>query len=181
MAGNPHVPPQCLTLPVPAAPPGILHQVGGILRATNDPIQPLDLSARNQLKTKGENSTACGLRPRAPDRPGEKNRPERANRGRNGPQADPRSPQEPRRTPASPRLPAKKKANREWLALGEWWRRRESNPRPQVLRPRFYMRSQLFNLTAGLPSGRNYRRRARLGFSESASGRFHRELVRVGL
>ena len=70
-------------------------------------------------------------------------------------------------------------AGTAWLL--KWWRRRESNPRPQVLRPRFYMRSQLFNLTAGLPSGRNYRRRARLGFSGSASGGLHRELVRVGL
>ncbi len=41
------------------------------------------------------------------------------------------------------------------LTKNNWWRRRESNPRPRTLRPRFYMLSQLFNLTVGLPSGRN--------------------------
>ena len=37
---------------------------------------------------------------------------------------------------------ARKKANREGLALGKWWSRRESNPRPQVLYDQFYMRSR---------------------------------------
>ena len=162
-------------------PPTILRQVGSFLRASNDRIQPLDPSARNLLFSKGAIFATCGLRPSTLRRPGEKTARRERNPARTGPVG--RSPKS-AGTPTKARKPApsrKEKANGEQLALGEWWRRRESNPRPQVLRPRFYMRSQLFNLTAGLPSGRNDLRRARLGFSESASGGFHRELVRVGL
>jgi hypothetical protein len=32
-----------------------------------------------------------------------------------------------------------KNPNRERLRFCKWWRRRESNPRPQVLRPEVYM------------------------------------------
>ena len=35
-----------------------------------------------------------------------------------------------------------------------WWRRRESNPRPQALRPRLYMLSPPFVLTASNPTDR---------------------------
>src|SRR5690606_8140166 len=38
----------------------------------------------------------------------------------------------------------KKKASRSRLAFGIWWRRRESNPRPQELRPWFYMLIPVF-------------------------------------
>jgi len=41
-----------------------------------------------------------------------------------------------------------------------WWRRRESNPRPQVLRPQIYMRSRVIDLTGCYPTGREDRRRA---------------------
>lgn len=52
------------------------------------------------------------------------------------------SPQESAGVPANTRECARKKANREWLALMYWWSRRESNPRPQVLYDQFYMRSR---------------------------------------
>ena len=35
-----------------------------------------------------------------------------------------------------------------------WWRRRESNPRPQALRYRLYMLSRVFDLTVCYPTGR---------------------------
>ena len=35
-----------------------------------------------------------------------------------------------------------------------WWRRGESNPRPQILRPWHYMFSLVFVLTFRLPTGR---------------------------
>jgi hypothetical protein len=50
-----------------------------------------------------------------------------------------RKPLGPSRLPTSPRLLPKKKANREWLALGEWWRGRESNLRPQLEQPIFHL------------------------------------------
>jgi hypothetical protein len=36
-----------------------------------------------------------------------------------------------------------KKATRRWPFLLSWWRRRESNPRPQALHSQYYMRSQI--------------------------------------
>ena len=38
--------------------------------------------------------------------------------------------------------------------LRYWWRRRESNPRPRILRPQLYMLSRVFVLTACDPTGR---------------------------
>ena len=49
-----------------------------------------------------------------------------------------------------------------------WWRRRESNPRPQVLCRRFYMLSRVFNLAGCYPTGREDRQRFRYFFNVSA-------------
>ena len=53
------------------------------------------------------------------------------------------SPQESAGVPANTRERAKKKANRDRLALGYWWSRRESNPRPQAILRQIYMLSCL--------------------------------------
>jgi hypothetical protein len=45
-----------------------------------------------------------------------------------------RSPQAPAETPANTQDPATEKANRERLTFIDWWRRRESNSSPQVVR-----------------------------------------------
>jgi len=50
-----------------------------------------------------------------------------------------RSPQLSARTPGNTKPFVTKKANPSGLALWCWWRRRESNPRPQALRLRLYM------------------------------------------
>ena len=43
-----------------------------------------------------------------------------------------------------------------WIirALLVWWSRRESNPRPQALRPWHYMLSPVIDLTVLVPTGR---------------------------
>ena len=61
------------------------------------------------------------------------------------------SPQESAGVPANARERARKKANRERLTFIYWWRRRELNPRPQVLRPRLYMLSLVFGFNRLLP------------------------------
>ena len=38
-----------------------------------------------------------------------------------------------------------------YLETHDWWRRRESNPRPRAFHPRFYMLSLSFNLISGYP------------------------------
>jgi len=43
----------------------------------------------------------------------------------------------------------KKKANRDRLALGYWWRWAESNRRPKALHPRHYMLSAPLGLAPG--------------------------------
>ena len=48
------------------------------------------------------------------------------------------------------------------------WRRRESNPRPQVLCRRFYMLSRIFVLTVCYPTGREDTQRVQCFFSASA-------------
>jgi hypothetical protein len=55
-----------------------------------------------------------------------------------------RPPQEPPTTRGNWRDQARKNPNRERLGFHYWWRRRESNPRPEVLQLRFYMRSLPF-------------------------------------
>ena len=49
-----------------------------------------------------------------------------------------------------------------------WWRRRESNPRPQALHSRTYMLSRLFDSRRHYPSGREDDRPAQERFSEPA-------------
>jgi len=46
------------------------------------------------------------------------------------------------------------KASRWGLATGRWWRRRESNPRPQALRYRIYVRVHAYWSRFMLPGGR---------------------------
>ena len=58
-----------------------------------------------------------------------------------------------------------------------WWRRRESNPRPQVLRLWLYMLIRSIYLIAGYPTGRENRQRAWQGFNESAPGALHRDPI----
>ena len=52
-----------------------------------------------------------------------------------------------------------KKARTELLQSGlwEWWRRRESNPRPQVLHYKTYMLSHVFVSHRALPNGQGRR------------------------
>ncbi len=54
------------------------------------------------------------------------------------------SPQESAGVPANTRERARKKANSELLTFVYWWRRRESNPRPQALYSKFYILSPVF-------------------------------------
>ena len=56
-----------------------------------------------------------------------------------------------------------------------WWRRRESNPRPQALRLWLYMLIRPIVLTNGYPVGGEDHRRAWIGFNGSAPGTFHRD------
>ena len=58
-----------------------------------------------------------------------------------------------------------------------WWRRRESNPRPQALRLWLYMLILSIYLTAGYPKGRENRQRAWKGFNGSAPGALHRDPI----
>jgi hypothetical protein len=71
---------------------------------------------------------------------GEKNGQERAKwvpDGQDGPT------KEVRRSPREHQKGARRRANRERLALGYWWSRGESNPRPQAINGQFYMLSWL--------------------------------------
>ena len=46
-----------------------------------------------------------------------------------------------------------KKATQGWPSCFDWWRRRESNPRPQALRYKIYVRIQPIDLAACYPAG----------------------------
>jgi len=59
----------------------------------------------------------------------------------------------------------------------DWWRRRESNPRPLALRPEVYMLIRSIVLTACYPTGRENRRRSLERFNRSAPGGLHGDLV----
>ena len=63
--------------------------------------------------------------------------------------------------------------------MGIWWRRRESNPRPQALRLRLYMLIPPIDLVHGYPVGGENQGRSRKGFNGSTPGTLHREPVRV--
>ena len=72
------------------------------------------------------------------------------------------SPQESAGVPANTRERARKKANRERLTFIYWWRWRELNPRPRILRRWLYMLIRLYCcLTERHPSGRVVGRRVR--------------------
>jgi hypothetical protein len=79
---------------------------------------------------------------------------------------------------ANPRNPAprgdshKEKGPGDYPDPLDWWRRRESNPRPQDLRLWLYMLIRVFVLTGGYPTGRDNHKRSRLSFSGSAPGSF---------
>jgi hypothetical protein len=47
-----------------------------------------------------------------------------------------------------------KKATARVAFLFEWWKRRESNPRPQILNSKVYMHSRIIYLTVVTPTGR---------------------------
>ena len=53
----------------------------------------------------------------------------------------------------------------------QWWRRGELNPRPTILRPRFYMRSLVFGFGPQLPNRHGSLRLIPLRFSSIGQGR----------
>ncbi len=61
--------------------------------------------------------------------------------------------------------------------LSYWWRRRESNPSPQVIRLWLYMLIRSISLIEGYPIGRENQQRAWLSFNESTPGVLHRDPV----
>lgn len=68
----------------------------------------------------------------------------------------------------TPRFADQKKGPPLRVALFfDWWRRRESNPRPQALYSRSYMLSHFFNLPLPLPKDRCDSGSLGLGFSSS--------------
>jgi|GEM_PF-855638 len=79
---------------------------------------------------------------------------------------------------ASAPLRVQKKPPQGWLFLFDWWRRRESNPRPQALCRRFYMRSLSFDLTGGSPDRQGDLPAIPKGFSGLAPGGPRRDLMR---
>jgi hypothetical protein len=58
-----------------------------------------------------------------------------------------------------------------------WWRRRESNPRPQALRLWIYMLIRSINLVDGYPTGRENQRRVWISFNESTPDVLHRDPI----
>ena len=56
---------------------------------------------------------------------------------------------------------AKKIPTDEGWDFGYWWRWRELNPRPQILRFRYYMLFLIIDLTGGYPTGGENRQRFR--------------------
>ncbi len=65
--------------------------------------------------------------------------------------------EEPARVRGNWRDQARKNPNRERLGFQYWWRWRELNPRPQILRFRYYMFFLFFILVSGYPTGRDNR------------------------
>ncbi len=58
-----------------------------------------------------------------------------------------------------------------------WWRRRESNPSPRVIRLWLYMLIRSIYLIEGYPIGRENKQRAWISFNESTPGVLHRDPV----
>ena len=67
-----------------------------------------------------------------------------------------------------------KSVPRQYVGATNWWRRRESNPRPQVIRFRLYMLIRPINLIEGYPVGRENQQRAWISFNGSTPGVLHR-------
>ena len=61
----------------------------------------------------------------------------------------------------------------------KWWRRRESNPRPQDLCLWLYMLIRSINLTRCYLIGKEDNERFRLSFNKSTPNKFHCGLVRI--
>jgi hypothetical protein len=74
---------------------------------------------------------------------------------------------------------ARKRARRLSEPLYIWWRWRELNPRPQILRFRYYMFFLFLILTRSYPTGRENHWRFRISFSQSTPDTLHDDLVRV--
>jgi hypothetical protein len=61
--------------------------------------------------------------------------------------------------------------------LGCWWRRRESNPRPQMLCLQFYMLIRLYGFNRSLPERQGGRPTIPADFSTSAPDELQCELI----
>ena len=61
--------------------------------------------------------------------------------------------------------------------MSQWWRRRESNPRPRTHCHRLYMLSLLFGFNRHYPERQEERERARFVFNTCALGRHWCDLV----
>jgi len=59
----------------------------------------------------------------------------------------------------------------------DWWRWRESNPRPQALRHRLYMLISSINLALYYPTNRENTERFWISFNESTPEMLHRDLT----
>jgi len=70
-----------------------------------------------------------------------------------------------------------KNVSRQNAGVRHWWRRRESNPRPQVIRFRLYMLIRPINLINGYPVGRENQKRSWISFNGSTPGVLHRDPV----
>ena len=79
---------------------------------------------------------------------------------------------------SAPPSPTNEKATARVASSFIWWRRRESNPRPQALCRRFYMCSLSFDLTESPADRQALLPAIPKGFSDLASGRPHRDPVR---
>jgi hypothetical protein len=118
-------------------------------RVSNDPIQPLDSSACNLLFYTGTILPTCGLRPEPPRRPGEQNRPERAEPDLDGPRRPiPEVRRDPHEAPQTRSIPQEKRPTERrwpWVIGGGGGNRTRVR---KAICPRFCMRSCFFNLTA---------------------------------
>jgi len=74
-----------------------------------------------------------------------------------------------------PALSCKYQKTATRAVFGIWWRRRESNPRPQVLRRWLYMLIRPIYLIDGYPVGRENQQRAWMSFNGSTPGALHRD------
>ena len=76
-------------------------------------------------------------------------------------------------------LRAKKIPTDKGWDFKSWWRWGELNPRPPILRFRYYMFFLFLILTRGYPTGRENHERFRISFRQSTPDALHDDLVRV--